>query len=181
VRILPQVAPIASLALSNLDLDPNVSIATDARPYPLEGDVHIEPLSGSTLVRLLKIEQGRTVDPEVFGGLHVDQGLPHLQANKAKYLVAREGDETLGAVGYHHEEINRSLRIIELIAREDRVKGSLLRHAVEEAEHTHQVELIDCDMSAHNPASSARSWNWASSRAPIPGMVFQYPTLGRGA
>jgi RimJ/RimL family protein N-acetyltransferase len=173
VRILPQIAPIASLALANLDLDPNVSIVTDARPYPLEGDVHIEPLSGKTLVRLLKIEQGRTVNPEVFGGLHVDQGLPHLQANKAIYLVANEGEETLGAVGYLHDEANRSLRIIELIAREDRVKGSLLRQAVEDGENTHQVEVIDCDMSAHN-ARIQRTFIELGFLpcAYIPGMVF---------
>jgi len=173
VHILPQVAPIAALALKNLDLDLQMRIANETRPYPLEADVQIEPLSGSALVRLLKIEQGRTVDPEVFGGLHVDQGLPHLQANKATYLVASEGDETLGAVGYIHDEANHSLRIIELIARDDRAKGCLLRQAVEEADHTYQVDVIDCDLSAHNPRIQRTFLDLGFLPcAYIPGMVF---------
>jgi hypothetical protein len=41
-------------------------------------------------------------------------------------------------------------RILELIARDDAVKGCLLRWAVEEAEQVHEAELIDCDVSAGN-------------------------------
>jgi len=173
VELLPQVAPIASLALSNLGLEPGVRVCAEARPYPLEDDVHIEPLSGSALVRLLKIEQGRMVDPEVFGGLHIDQGLPHLQTNKAMYWVASEGGETLGAVGYLHDEPNRSLRIIELIAYDDRVKGSLLRYAVEKADHELKVDLLDCDLSAHS-ARIQRTFLELGFLpcAYVPGMVF---------
>jgi RimJ/RimL family protein N-acetyltransferase len=173
VQILPQIAPIAHLALANLELDSTVKVVTETRSYPLETDAHIEPLTGTSLVRLLKIEQGRMIQPEVFGGLHVDQGLPHLRANKAIYLVAIEGEETLGAIGYVHDEANQSIRIIELIAREDRIKGSLLRRAVEEAEQTYQVEAIDCDVSAHNARIQRTMLELGFLPcAYIPGMVF---------
>jgi hypothetical protein len=173
VAVLPEVAPIASLALNNLGLDPAVKVCAEARPYSLESNVQIEPLSGSGLVRLLKIEKGRTVEPELFGGLHIDQGMPHLQANKAMYWVASEGGETLGAVGTLHDEPNRSLRIIELIAHDDRVKGSLLRYAVEKADQELQVEVIDCDLSAHHPRIQSTFLELGFLPcAYIPGMVF---------
>jgi ribosomal protein S18 acetylase RimI-like enzyme len=173
VHIIPQITPIANLALKNLELDLDVHIVAEARPYPLETGVHIQELTGAALVRLLKIEHGRTIFPEVFGGLHVDQGLPHLHANKAIYWTASEGDETLGAVGCLHDESNRSLRIIELIAKEDRAKGSLLRFAVEEAERNYQVDLIDCDVSAHNAHIQRTLLELGFLPcAYIPGMVF---------
>ncbi len=150
-QIIPEVEPLARLALRNLQLDEPVAVRPDARAYPLDETLKVEPLTGASLVRLLKIEQGRLIEPEVFGGLHIDQGVSQLHANKATYLVANDGDTTLGAVGYIYEESDANVRIIELIARDEAVKGSLLRHAVEHAEREHEVELIDCDVSAYSP------------------------------
>jgi hypothetical protein len=113
--------------------------------------MRIEPLTGKDLVRLLKIEQGRLLEPEVFSGLHIDQGLPSLMSHKAAYLVASEEGQTLGAVGFTTDEASRNVRIIELIARDDAVKGCLLRRAVEEAERGHAAQAIDIDLSASHP------------------------------
>jgi RimJ/RimL family protein N-acetyltransferase len=173
IEVLPQVAPIAHQSLANLELDTGIKVRGDARPYPIDTDLHIEPLSGSALVRLLKIEQGRIINPEIFGGLHIDQGMPHLQAHKATYLVASEAGETLGAIGYTADETNHSVRIIELIAREDRVKGGLLRRVVEQAEQIHQAEALDLDTSAHNARIQRTMLELGFLPcAYVPGMVF---------
>ena len=151
LQVIPQVAPIARLSLRNLELEDTLTVRDDIRAYPLDQSIVIQPLTGASMIRLLKIENGRLFNPEVFGGLHIDQGISVLQSRKAHYLVAADGDETLGAVGYMVDEASHNVRIVELIARDDVVKGSLLRRVVEEAEQVHEAEFIDCDVSAHNP------------------------------
>lgn len=172
-QIIPEAVPLARLALRNLELDEPVTPRPDAQAYPVDQALHVEPLTGTSLVRLLKIEQGRLVEPEVFGGLHIDQGVSHLRTRRATYLVAAAGDQTLGAVGYIYEPGDCNVRIIELIARDDGVKGSLLRAAVERAEGEHEVELIDCDVSAYSPRIQRTLLDLGFLPAAyVPGMVF---------
>jgi RimJ/RimL family protein N-acetyltransferase len=173
VQIIPEAAAVAELALRNLDLTPVFTVRDDARPYPFDHSLRIEPITGASMIRLLKIEQGRTFNPEVFGGLHLDQGVSLIQARKASYLVASDGAETLGAVGLMPDPTNRNVRIVELVAREDAVKGRLLQLAVEEAETVHEAELIECDVSAHNPRVQRTLLDLGFLPAAyIPGMVF---------
>lgn len=174
-HLVPEVEVIARLSLKNLELDEPVHIHEDVRPYPLDRALQIEPLSGSSLVRLLKIEHGRLIEPEVFGGLSLDQGLPHLQARKASYLVASEAGEILGAVGYIPDPAARNLRIVELIARDEAAKGCLLRRVVEEAEQVHGAEVIDCEVSAHHPRIQRTLLELGFLPAGyVPGMVFHH-------
>jgi hypothetical protein len=75
------------------------------------------------------------------------------------------------------DESSRSVRIIELIARDDVVKGTLLRQAVEEAEQLHQAEVIDCDISAHNARIQQTLFELGFLPvAYVPGMVFHNTT-----
>jgi hypothetical protein len=177
-QLIPEAGPLAALALSNLELDESLKLCPDVRPYPLYEDapgsgMRIEPLTGRDLVRLLKIEQGRLLEPEVFSGLHIDQGLPSLMARKAAYLVASDEGQTLGAVGYTTEEASHNVRIIELIARDDAVKGCLLRRAVEDAERLHAAEVIDIDLSAAHPRIQRTMFELGFLPVGfVPGMIF---------
>lgn len=172
-QLIPEVVPLAQAVLTNLELDEPITPRPDARSYPLDEQLTIKPLSGASLVRLLKIEHGRLVEPEVFGGLHIDQGISQLLAHKAAYLVASEGENTLGAIGYVHDAASRNVRIIELIARDDAVKGSLLRRAVEEAEQNLEAEAIDCDVSAYSARVQRTLLDLGFlPTAYVPGMVF---------
>jgi N-acetylglutamate synthase-like GNAT family acetyltransferase len=172
-RLIPVVAPIASLALSHMEMDEPVKIVPNIRPYPLYERLVIKPLTTADLVRVVKIEQGRTVDPEVHSGLHLDQGISKLIAKRASYLVASEEGRTLGAVGYLYSESESSVRIVELIAREDAVKGGLLRRVVEEAEQVHKAEVIDIDVSATHPRIQRTMVELGFLPvAYVPGMVF---------
>ncbi len=172
-QLVPDVVPVAELALHNLELHERITPRPDARAYPMDETLQIEPLTGVSLVRLLKIEHGRLIEPEVFGGLHVDQGVSQLRAQRATYLVASDEGETLGAVGYTRDESSQAVRIIELIAKDDAVKGTLLRRAVEEAEEQHEAEIIDCDVSAYSPRiqRTLRDLGFLPT-AYVPGMVF---------
>jgi len=99
--------------------------------------------------------------------------LPQLQAQKATYYVATEGERTLGAIGYFFHEHDQNVRITELIAQENAVKGSLLRFAVEQAEQVHQAQLIECDVNAANPVIQQTLFEMGFLPAAfVPGMVF---------
>lgn len=99
-KLIPVVAPLASVALSHMELDELVKIVPNVRPYPLFERLEIKPLTSADLVRVVEIEQGQALDPEVFGGVHLDQGISKLKARRAIYMVASEEGRTLGAVGY---------------------------------------------------------------------------------
>lgn len=173
VQVIPEVVDIARMALKNLELSQEIRISENARPYSLDETLEVEPLTGASLVRLLKIEQGRVFDPEVFGGLHLDQGLSQLRARKARYLVAKDHGEVMGAVGYLPD--GKNLRIIELIAQDDDVKGGLLRKAVEVAEVELEAEVIDCEVSANSPRIQRTLLEMGFLPAAyIPGMVFHH-------
>lgn len=177
VQIIAEVAPIARLALSNLELDAEVKVVENVRPYPLDASLQVDDLTGSDLVRVLKIEQGRIIDPEIFGGLHLDQGISQLQHRKAAYLVASDRGEVLGAVGFIPDPASRNLRIVELIARDEVAKGFLLRKAVEEAEQKYGAEVIDCDVSAASPRLQQTLLSLGFLPvAYVPGMVFHNTT-----
>jgi N-acetylglutamate synthase-like GNAT family acetyltransferase len=172
-EVIPAVAPLAKLSLRNLQLDEPVTVRDNARPYPLDQSAAVEPLTGASLVRLLRIEQGRVVEPEMFGGMHIDEGLSQLRTRKAEYLVASDGDRTLGAVGYVHDEHNRSVRLTELIALDEGVKGGLLRLAVDEAERRYEADIVKCDVSATSPRLQQTLYAMGFLPAAyVPGMVF---------
>jgi N-acetylglutamate synthase-like GNAT family acetyltransferase len=172
-RVIPEVAPLARLSLRNLELTEDVTAEADARPYPGDVRLHTSPLTGETLVRLLRIEHGRLVEQEIFSAMHIDLGYSQLRSRKTDYLVANDGDKTLGAVGMLVDDNNKAVRITELIAQEESVKGSLLRLAVETAEKQFGAELIKCDVSAESPRMQQTLLALGLLPAAyIPGMVF---------
>jgi hypothetical protein len=172
-RVVPEVAPLAHLSLRNLELAEPVETVADAAPYPHDEALHTAPLTGAHLVRILRMEHGRLIEPEVFSAMHIDLGYSQLRARRADYLVANDGEQTLGAVGYLFDERNKSVRITELIAQDEAVKGTLLRLALAAAERDHGAELVKCDASAHSPRIQRTLLDLGFLPASyIPGMVF---------
>ncbi len=171
--VIPAVAPLAQLSLKNLELNEAVAVQTQAQPYPTEAKFTVAPLTGSAMVRLLRIEHGRLIAPEIFSAMHIDLGYSHLRSKKADYIVASEGERTLGAVGYYYDEQNRSVRLTELIGEDEAVRGALLRLAIEAAESKHNADLVKCDINAENPRLQQTLFNFGfRPTAYLPGMVF---------
>jgi len=171
--VIPEVEPLARLSLRNLGLEEGVAVQPNARPYPDQADFQTTPLTGAALVRLLRIEHGRLIQPEVFSAMHVDQGYSQLRSQKADYIVANEGERVLGAIGYLFEEHDRNARITELLAEDDSVKGTLLRLAVDDIEKRLNAELIRCDVNAESPRIQQTLLEIGFLPvAYVPGMVF---------
>jgi RimJ/RimL family protein N-acetyltransferase len=173
VVIIPEVEPLAKLSLKNLGLDDSVAVQAKVKPYPCDGTFDIKPLTGEAMVRLLKIEHGRYVEPEIFSALQADMGYAQLRSHRADYLVAQTGDHILGAVGFHFEEHDKTVRLIELIGEDDAAQGTLLRMAVESAEQKYNAEVLTCDVNAESPRLQQSLLELGFLPAAyIPGMVF---------
>jgi RimJ/RimL family protein N-acetyltransferase len=173
VVIIPEVEPLAKLSLKNLGLDDSVAVQAKVKPYPSDGKFDIKPLTGEAMVRLLKIEHGRYVEPEIFSALQADMGYAQLRSRRADYLVAQTGDHILGAVGFHFEEHDKTVRLIELIGEDDAAQGTLLHMAVESAEQKYNAEVLTCDVNAESPRLQQSLLEMGFLPAAyIPGMVF---------
>lgn len=172
-RVVEEVAPLARLSLRNLGLDDDLQVESPARGYPATDGLGVAPLDNGSLLRLLAIEQGRLIEPEVFGALHVDQGLSQIRARSTQYFVASEGGRTLGAVGYGWDAHDRNLRISELIGADAGTKGALLRYVVDRAELEHDARLVQCDVSAESPMLQQTLLELGFQPAGyLPGLVF---------
>jgi hypothetical protein len=172
-EVIPAVAPLARLSLQNLQLDEPITVREDLRGYPIDQGIDVSPLTATSLVRVLQMETGRLVDTEIFGGMHIDEGIPQLNQRKANYLVASEGDRTLGAIGYLYNERNQSVRIVELIAQDNAVKGSLLRQVIDRAEQELEAEVIECDVAATSPRLQQTLFDMGFlPTSYVPGMIF---------
>lgn len=172
-EVVPAVAPLARLSLKNLELDEPITVRENVRGYPLDTTLDIQPLTATSMMRVLKIEQGRVFEPEIFSGMHLDEGMPQLAARKANYVVAMDGDRVLGALGFVYYERHESVRIVELIAQEANVKGGLLNWAVNEAQQKYEAQVIECDVSAYGPRMQQTMLDMGFlPTSYVPGMVF---------
>lgn len=172
-EVIPCVAPLARLSMQNLEIDEPITVNENARGYSLDQAFDIQPLSAASLIRVLKIEQGRLVDPEIFSGMHLDEGISQLHARKGKYVVATDGSRTLGALGFVYHERDESVRIVELIAQDASVKGGLLRWVVDHAQTEYEAQLIEADVSAYSPRMQQTMYEMGFlPTSYIPGMVF---------
>ncbi len=172
-EVIPSVAPLARLSLENLELQEPITVSENARAYPLDQTFDIRPLDAAALIRVLKIEQGRLLEPEIFSGMHIDEGISQLQARKGIYVVAADGERTLGALGFVFSEQHQSVRIVELIAQDAAVKGSLLRWAVDHAQSEYEAQVIEVDVSAYSPRMQQTMTDMGFlPTGYIPGMVF---------
>jgi GNAT superfamily N-acetyltransferase len=150
-RILSRVYSLAELALRGLGL-PDDPIMPEAWSYPGEGNFTLQRLADPATARLLRIEHSGTIEPELFGGVHLDQGVTRLYDSEMYYLVATDSQgKHVGALGYMVDETNRHVRIIELIAPQKQVRGALCRAVVKTAESQHHALFMEVDVSAYSP------------------------------
>jgi GNAT superfamily N-acetyltransferase len=151
-QILTRVYPLAELALRNLGL-PDDPIMPEVWPYPGGGRFSLQRLADPSVARLLRIEHGGTIEPELFGGVNLDQGVTRLYDSEMYYLLAADGQgKHVGALGYTVDEANRQLRIIELVAPDKQVRAVLCNAVVGTAESQHNALYLEADVSAYSPA-----------------------------
>jgi GNAT superfamily N-acetyltransferase len=156
-RILPEAQELAHQAFTNCRLPLDLVIDEEAPPYPQDTDFELDALTSAGLPALLRIERGRLKRREVFGPVGLQHGAFALSARHADYLLARRessgnGDAPVaGAVGFIYDEVERSMRIIELIASDEQAIRFLLDQLLERCRSALKVEYLEIDVSAHAP------------------------------
>ena len=149
-RIIPEVHPLAHMALENCSLPPDAIVDEDATAYPPGGDFEVQELTTEGYAPLLRIERGRVRHREIFGPARLHYGIFKLQARRSRYLIARDGGRIAGAVGFTLDPVDKAVRIFELIALHDEVIRFLLSD-LERACREKWDCLIEVDVSAHAP------------------------------
>ncbi|HSH05874.1 MAG TPA: GNAT family N-acetyltransferase [Anaerolineae bacterium] len=149
-RVIPEAYLLGQLALENLGFRNDIIADDNTDGYPI-GDFEIEEMQESDLTSLLRIARGRLARRHVFGNLQLSAGLFMLQSHNSYYLVARENDKIVGAIGFTVDTIGRSIKVIELIDLRDDVAGSLLKELDRHARDKYQAEYIEITVSAYWP------------------------------
>lgn len=150
-RLIPEAHPLACLALEYCGVKPDVIVDEDAAPYPPGDSADIEELTSDGYAPLLRIERGRVRNREIFGPLRLHYGLFLVQAQKSRYLIARDQGAIAGAIGFILDPVEKTVRVFELIARHDDVIRLLLSHLEQLCRERWQICYIEIDVSAYSP------------------------------
>lgn len=150
-RVIPEVFLLGQQALENLGMRNDLIAVDDADGYPIGTGFQVEELTESLLPYLLRIERGRLSRRQVFGNLQLSYGLFMLESRNSRYLVAREDDRIVGAIGFTFDHIGRSIKVVELIDLRDDIAGFLLKELDAWAKAIYKAEYIEITVSAYWP------------------------------
>ena len=150
LQIIPEVAPLARHVLALMGLPISLNVVRDCAPYEDSAICSVLPLDRTSLAKLARIEHGRLVEPLLFGGVTLDQGLSYIRRRNAIYLMAVDDNQNpVGALGYQQDETNRIVKGIELVAKDNHLRGQLCGSLLREAERL-CAQVIEVNVSAYD-------------------------------
>jgi len=150
-RVIACIYPMAAKSMQNLDLPVDLIVEDEIEGYPTDKKFELDELHSAGVTPLLRIERGRVKNPEVFGNLSLSNGFFKIASNKAHYIAAKEKDVTLGAIGFTVDNIDKKIKVLELIEFDDEVKGFLLATLDKIAKEKYGAQYIEIDVSAYSP------------------------------
>lgn len=150
-RVIPEVYPLAQLALEHCGLRCDTVVDEDSSAYHGGEGLAAHEMTTDGYATLLRIERGRVRHREIFGPLRLHYGLFKLHAEHSHYLLATDHDRIVGAVGWHEDTMDRTIRIFELIALADGVARFLLTALEKKCRDDGQVSVAEVDVSAYAP------------------------------
>ncbi|MDR3636749.1 MAG: GNAT family N-acetyltransferase [Isosphaeraceae bacterium] len=150
-RIVPEVWPLAHLAMENCSLNPDAIVDEAAPAYPPGGAFEMQELTAEGYASLLRIERGRVRRREIFGPARLHYGMFKLQARNSRYLIAREAGRIEGAIGFTLDPADKSIRVFELISLRDEVIPFLLGELCRSCPERGWSSYIEIDVSAYAP------------------------------
>lgn len=147
-RVIPEAHRLAELALRGAGLEPDAIVDDEAATYPPGGSFRLEELTAEGYAPLLRIERGRVTNREVFGPRRLHYGIFKLEASHSHYVIAREGERIVGAIGYTVDEHEKGVRVFEVIQTEETAVRSLFEALLARCTDMMSVHV---DVSAHAP------------------------------
>lgn len=150
-RIVPEVHPIACLALEHVGIPADVIVDEESAAYPSGARFEIQEMTAKGYSDLLRIERGRLRSREVFGPLQLHYGLFMLKARRSNYLIARDEGRIVGAIGYTVDAFELNVRVFELITLDDQAVRFLFEALLERCRTEYETAMIEIDASADAP------------------------------
>jgi len=150
-HVIPEAYPLAQLALAHCGLPCDVIVDEASNAYPDTTGLALRELTTKGYATLLRIERGRVRRREIFGPLHLHDGMFRLQSERSHYLLAMDGDRIMGAIGWNLSPVDQLLRVFELIALDDSIARFLLAGLERTCREEGETSLIEIDVSAYAP------------------------------
>jgi len=150
-RVIPEVYPLAQLALEHSGIERDVIVDEEARAFHRAEGLGLREMTTEGYSTLLRIERGRVRHREVFGPLRLHYGLFKLKSEHSHYLMAVDEGRILGAVGWNEDTLDGVVRVFELIALEDPVARFLLEAFERTCRGRGDIALAEIDVSADAP------------------------------
>jgi GNAT superfamily N-acetyltransferase len=150
-RIIPEACRLAGAALQLTGLEDDAMVDDSTAPYGRQHELPLEELTTEGYASLLRLERGRLRKREIFGPLRLHYGFFKLQLADSSYLIARQGDQILGAVGFTHDALENCVRIFELISVDDGIVRCMLEGVVSWCREHESVAYVEVDVSAYAP------------------------------
>ncbi len=147
-RIVPEAYHLAVAAMENIGLTPDAIVDEAAAAYPYADRFEVQELSAEGYSDLLRIERGRVRRREIFGPLSLHYGFFKIKAQSSSYLIARQEGHVVGAIGFTRDELERNVRVFELIHLDDQVIRFLL-YELERRFSEWNVAAVQIAVSAH--------------------------------
>jgi hypothetical protein len=150
-RIIPEAGTLAAFALENCGLPRDAIMDDTSAPYPHDDEFELDELETEGYASLLRIERGRLRNRDVFGPIRLHYGFFQLRARHSHYLIARRENQIAGGIGFMVDEIERVVRVFELIARSDLPIRFLLNSFLEKCQTELHADYVEVDVSAYSP------------------------------
>ena len=127
------------------------SVDASSAAYPHAEDFELEEMASELYPALLRFERGRVRDREIFGPIRLHYGLFQLRANRGRYLLARRNGAIIGAVGFAVDELEKTVKVFELVSVDDTPLHFLLAELVSRCQNEYGVAYVEADVSAYSP------------------------------
>jgi GNAT superfamily N-acetyltransferase len=172
-EVIPEAAPLAHYVLAGINLRDEIKIVNESFIDDDSSNHVVCPLNRDHVGHLLRIPEGRLIDPLLFGNVSIEQGYAFIR-DKAFYLVALDSQQNpVGAIGYHVDETNRLIKGVELIAKSENIWPALCRAFVHAGEEL-KSEVMTVDVSAYQPRLQRLLFGYGFRPVVYaPAMVFQ--------
>ena len=172
-RVISEVYPLAKLALHNCGLEDDAIVEDEPDVYPYDNRFVLDELTAEGYTTLLHFQRGRVRNREIFGPIRLHHGLSRIRALKSSYLLACEGEHIAGAVGFTIDEVEKTLRIFELVSQDKYPVRFLLSEIERECAKPNGIEYMEVDVSAYAPGMQRTLLELGYlPTAYIPAMVF---------
>jgi len=172
-HVVSEVYPLVQLALQNCGLECDAIVEDDPPAYPYESRFELDELTAEGYTTLLQFQRGRVRHREIFGPVRLHHGLSRIRALQSNYLLARLEGRIVGAVGFSIDDVEKTLRIFELISLDESPIRFLLSEVERIWAQQRGIEYMEVDISAYAPRMQRTIMQLGYlPTAYIPAMVF---------